>query len=162
MKIRVGFGYDVHQLVEGRELWIGGIRIDHTLGLLGHSDADVLLHAICDALLGAANMRDIGYHFPDTAAETDGMDSKIILRDTIRLIATKGYRLGNIDATICAERPKMNPHIPAMKQCMADIIGCDVDDISIKATTTEHLGFTGREEGISAYATVLIERIENL
>ena len=145
MKIRVGFGYDVHQLVEGRELWMGGIRIDHTLGLLGHSDADVLLHAICDALLGAANMRDIGYHFPDTAAETDGMDSKIILRDTIRLIATKGYRLGNIDATICAERPKMNPHIPAMK-----------------ATTTEHLGFTGREEGISAYATVLIERIENL
>ena len=151
MKIRVGFGYDVHQLVEGRELWMGGIRIDHTLGLLGHSDADVLLHAICDALLGAANMRDIGYHFPDTAAETDGMDSKIILRDTIRLIATKGYRLGKIDATICA-----------MKQCMADIIGCDVDDISIKATTTEHLGFTGREEGISAYATVLIERIENL
>ena len=162
MKIRVGFGYDVHQLVEGRELWIGGIRIDHTLGLLGHSDADVLLHAICDALLGAANMRDIGYHFPDTAEFTDGMDSKVILRDTIRLIATKGYRLGNIDATICAERPKMNPHIPAMKQCMADIIGCDVDDISIKATTTEHLGFTGREEGISAYATVLIERIENL
>ena len=160
--MRIGTGYDVHRLQEGLPLWIGGVLVPHTHGLVGHSDADVLLHAICDALLGAANMRDIGYHFPDTAAETDGMDSKIILRDTIRLIATKGYRLGNIDATICAERPKMNPHIPAMKQCMADIIGCDVDDISIKATTTEHLGFTGREEGISAYATVLIERIENL
>lgn len=158
MRIRVGFGYDVHRLVEGRELWMGGIKIDHSLGLLGHSDADVLLHAVCDALLGAANMRDIGYHFPDTAAETDGMDSKIILRDTIALIATKGYRLGNIDATICAERPKMNPHIPAMKRCMAEIIGCEEEDISIKATTTERLGFTGREEGISAYATVLIEK----
>ena len=158
MRIRVGFGYDVHRLVEGRELWMGGIKIDHYLGLLGHSDADVLLHAVCDALLGAANMRDIGYHFPDTAAETDGMDSKIILRDTVALIATKGYRLGNIDATICAERPKMNPHIPAMKRCMAEIIGCEEEDISIKATTTERLGFIGREEGISAYATVLIEK----
>ena len=158
MRIRVGFGYDVHRLVKGRELWMGGIKIDHSLGLLGHSDADVLLHAVCDALLGAANMRDIGYHFPDTAAETDGMDSKIILRDTVALIATKGYRLGNIDATICAERPKMNPHIPAMKRCIAEIIGCEEEDISIKATTTERLGFTGREEGISAYATVLIEK----
>ena len=157
MKIRVGFGYDVHQLVENRDLWIGGIKLEHSKGLLGHSDADVLIHAICDALLGAANMRDIGYHFPDTSAETDGMDSKIILKKTIELIATKGYRLGNIDATICAERPKMNPHIPAMKKCMAAVIGCDADDISIKATTTERLGFTGREEGISAYATVLIE-----
>ena len=157
MKIRVGLGYDVHQLVENRDLWIGGIKLEHSKGLLGHSDADVLIHAICDALLGAANMRDIGYHFPDTSAETDGMDSKIILKKTIELIATKGYRLGNIDATICAERPKMNPHIPAMKECMAAVIGCDADDISIKATTTERLGFTGREEGISAYATVLIE-----
>jgi 2-C-methyl-D-erythritol 2,4-cyclodiphosphate synthase len=157
MKIRVGFGYDVHQLVENRDLWIGGIKLEHSKGLLGHSDADVLIHAICDALLGAANMRDIGYHFPDTSAETDGMDSKIILKKTIELIATKGYRLGNIDATICAERPKMNPYIPAMKECMAAVIGCDADDISIKATTTERLGFTGREEGISAYATVLIE-----
>ena len=155
---RVGMGYDVHQLVEGRELWMGGIKIEHSKGLLGHSDADVLLHAVCDALLGAANMRDIGYHFPDTSAETDGMDSKIILRKTIELIATKGYRLGNIDATICAERPKMNPHIPAMKACMAEVIGCDEDAISIKATTTEKLGFTGREEGISAYAVVLIEK----
>ncbi len=153
---RVGFGFDVHQLVEGRDLWMGGIKIEHSLGLLGHSDADVLIHAICDALLGAANMRDIGYHFPDTSAETDGMDSKIILKKTVELIATKGYRLGNIDATICAERPKMNPHIPAMKECMAKVIGCDPDQISIKATTTEKLGFTGREEGISAYATVLI------
>ena len=156
--LRVGFGFDVHQLVEGRDLWMGGIKIEHSKGLLGHSDADVLLHAVCDALLGAANMRDIGYHFPDTSAETDGMDSKIILRDTIALIATKGYHLVNIDATICAERPKMNPHIPAMKACMAQICGCDEDDISIKATTTEKLGFTGREEGISAYAVCLIEK----
>lgn len=158
MNIRVGMGYDVHQLVEGRELWMGGIKLEHHLGLLGHSDADVLIHAICDALLGAANMRDIGYHFPDTAAETDGMDSKIILKETIGLIAQKGYSFVNLDATICAERPKMNPHIPAMQQCLANIIGTDPDNVSIKATTTEHLGFTGREEGISAYAVVLIEK----
>ena len=158
MKIRTGFGFDVHKLVEGRELWMGGIKLEHSLGLLGHSDADVLIHAICDALLGAANMRDIGYHFPDTSADTLNIDSKILLRKTMDLIATKGYRLGNIDATICAERPKMNPHIPAMKECLAKVMGCDVDDISIKATTTEKLGFTGREEGISAYATVLIEK----
>ena len=158
MNIRVGMGFDVHRLVEGRDLWMGGIKIEHSLGLLGHSDADVLIHAICDALLGAANMRDIGYHFPDTAAETDGVDSKIILKKTVELIATKGYRLVNIDATICAERPKMNPHIPKMQQCMAEVIGCDPDQISIKATTTERLGFTGREEGISAYAVALIER----
>ena len=158
MNIRVGMGYDVHQLVEGRELWMGGIKLEHHLGLLGHSDADVLIHAICDALLGAANMRDIGYHFPDTAAETDGMDSKIILKETIGLIAQKGYHFVNLDATICAERPKMNPHIPAMQQCLANIIGTDPDNVSIKATTTEHLGFTGREEAISAYAVVLIEK----
>ena len=158
MKIRTGFGFDVHKLVEGRELWMGGIKLEHSLGLLGHSDADVLIHAICDALLGAAYMRDIGYHFPDTSADTLDIDSKILLRKTMDLIATKGYRLGNIDATICAERPKMNPHIPAMKECLAKVMGCDVDDISIKATTTEKLGFTGREEGISAYATVLITK----
>ena len=157
--IREGMGYDVHQLVEGRDLWMGGIKLEHTMGLLGHSDADVLIHAICDAILGAANMRDIGFHFPDTSAETEGMDSKIILRKTIELIAEKGYRLGNIDATICAEKPKMNPHIPAMQQCMAEVIGCDSDQISIKATTTEKLGFTGRQEGISAYAVALIEKI---
>ena len=156
MNIRVGFGYDVHKLVEGRDLWLGGIRIDHTLGLLGHSDADVLIHAICDALLGAANMRDIGYHFPDTSADTLGVDSKVLLRKTIALIATKGYKVGNIDATVCAERPKLNPHVPAMKACLAQVIGTDEDCISIKATTTERLGFTGREEGMSAYATVLI------
>ncbi len=156
--IRVGMGYDVHQLVEGRELWMGGIKIAHEKGLLGHSDADVLLHAVCDAILGAANMRDIGYHFPDTSAETEGMDSKVILRKTVELVAAKGYRLGNIDATICAERPKMNPHIPQMQQVMADVIGCDPDCISIKATTTEKLGFTGRQEGISAYAVVLLEK----
>ena len=156
--IRVGFGYDVHKLVEGRDLWVGGIKIDHHLGLLGHSDADVLIHAICDALLGAANMRDIGYHFPDTAAETLNIDSKVLLKKTIELIATKGYHLGNIDATICAERPKMNPHIPQMKECLANVMNADAEDISIKATTTEKLGFTGREEGISAYATVLIWR----
>lgn len=156
--IRVGMGYDVHQLVEGRDLWMGGIKLEHTMGLLGHSDADVLIHAICDAILGAANMRDIGYHFPDTSAETEGMDSKIILKKTIELIATKGYHLVNIDATICAEKPKMNPHIPAMQQCMAHVIGCDPDQVSIKATTTEKLGFTGRQEGISAYAVALIEK----
>ena len=158
MNIRVGMGYDVHRLVEGRELWIGGIRLDYELGLLGHSDADVLIHAICDAILGAANMRDIGYHWPDTSDDTLGMDSKIILKRTIELIATKGYHLVNIDATICAEKPKMNPHIPQMQQTMAKVIGCDEDCISIKATTTERLGFTGRMEGISAYAVALIEK----
>ena len=157
MKIRVGFGFDVHQLVEGRDLWLGGIRLEHTKGLLGHSDADVLIHAICDALLGAANMRDIGYHFPDTGAEFKNIDSKILLRRTVEIIATKGYRVGNIDATICAERPKLKAHIPSMQECLAECMGIDVEDISIKATTTEKLGFTGREEGISAYATVLTE-----
>ncbi len=156
--IRVGMGFDVHKLVEGRELWLGGIKIEHTLGLLGHSDADVLIHAICDALLGAANMRDIGFHFPDTAEETDGIDSKILLRKTMALLKEKGYRLGNIDATVCAERPKINPHVPAMKACLANVLDTDEENISIKATTTEKLGFTGREEGISAYAVVLIEK----
>lgn len=156
--IRVGMGYDVHKLVEGRDLWLGGIKIDHSLGLLGHSDADVLIHAICDALLGAANMRDIGYHFPDTADSTLDIDSKILLKKTVELIATKDYHVGNIDATVCAERPKLNPHVPAMKACLAEVIGTDEDNISIKATTTEKLGFTGREEGISAYAVCLIEK----
>ncbi|WP_221657808.1 2-C-methyl-D-erythritol 2,4-cyclodiphosphate synthase [Bacteroides salyersiae] len=159
MKIRVGFGFDVHQLVEGRELWLGGIRLEHEKGLLGHSDADVLIHAICDALLGAANMRDIGFHFPDTAGEFKDVDSKILLKRTVGLIATKGYRVGNIDATICAERPKLKAHIPAIQKKLAEVMGIDADDVSIKATTTEKLGFTGREEGISAYATVLIEKV---
>lgn len=158
MKIRTGFGFDVHRLVEGRDLWLGGMKIEHSMGLLGHSDADVLIHAICDALLGAANMRDIGYHFPDTSADTLNIDSKVLLRKTVELIAGKGYVVGNIDATVCAERPKINPHVPAIKACLAEVIGTDEDNISIKATTTEKLGFTGREEGISAYAVVLIER----
>ena len=158
MKIRVGFGYDVHRLVEGRELWLGGIRLNHEKGLLGHSDADVLIHAVCDALLGAANMRDIGYHFPDTAGEYENIDSKILLRKTVELIAGKGYEVGNIDATVCAERPKLKAHIPEMQRVMADVMGVAPDDVSVKATTTEKLGFTGREEGIAAYATVLIVR----
>lgn len=140
-------------------MWLGGIRLEYEKGLLGHSDADVLIHAICDALLGAANMRDIGYHFPDTAGEFENIDSKILLKKTVQLIAMKGYTVGNVDATVCAERPKLNPHIPLMKQTLASVMGVDEDDVSIKATTTEKLGFTGRQEGISAYATVLIERI---
>ena len=132
--------------------------MEHAKGLLGHSDADVLIHAICDALLGAANMRDIGFHFPDTAGEFENIDSKILLRKTVALIADRGYSVGNVDATICAERPKMNPVIPQMKAVLAEIMGVDEGDVSIKATTTERLGFTGREEGISAYAVVLIEK----
>lgn len=158
MKIRVGFGFDVHRLVEGRDLWMGGVKLEHEMGLLGHSDADVLIHAICDALLGAANMRDIGFHFPDNKEEFHNIDSKILLAKTVELLARKGYEVGNIDATICAERPKMNPHIPEMKKVLAGVMGIDEDDISIKATTTEKLGFTGREEGISAYAVALIEK----
>ena len=158
MKIRVGFGFDVHQLVPNRELWLGGIQFEHELGLLGHSDADVLIHAICDALLGAANMRDIGFHFPDNAGEFKDIDSKILLAKTVDLIATKGYQVGNVDATVCAERPKLKARIPEMQEVLAKLMKVDVDDVSIKATTTEKLGFTGREEGISAYATVLIEK----
>ena len=137
---------------------MGGIKFEHELGLLGHSDADVLIHAICDALLGAANMRDIGYHFPDNASEFKNIDSKILLVKTVDLIATKGYQVGNVDATVCAERPKLKARIPEMQEVLAKLMKVDVDDVSIKATTTEKLGFTGREEGISAYATVLIEK----
>lgn len=156
---RIGMGYDVHQLVEGRELWIGGIKLEHSMGLDGHSDADVLIHAICDAILGAANMRDIGYHFPPVKGnEFENIDSKILLRKTIDIISQKGYYVVNIDATICAERPKMNPHIPEMQVVLADCMNIDTDCVSIKATTTEKLGFTGREEGISAYAVVLISK----
>ena len=156
--IRVGYGYDVHRLVEGRALWLGGVRIEHTMGLLGHSDADVLIHAVCDALLGAAGMRDIGYHFPDTAGEYEGIDSKILLEKTVALIASKGWRVGNIDATVAAQRPKLSPHIPAMQQTLARVMGMEEDCVSIKATTTERLGFEGREEGISASCVCLIER----
>lgn len=158
MKIRVGFGYDVHALVPERDLWLGGVKIEHMMGLQGHSDADVLIHAICDALLGAANLRDIGYHFPDTAGEYKDIDSKILLFDTMELLRDAGYSLGNIDATVAAERPKLNPHIPEMKRVLAEVLQVDIEDISIKATTTEKLGFTGRQEGIAAYATVLIQK----
>jgi 2-C-methyl-D-erythritol 2,4-cyclodiphosphate synthase len=158
-KLKVGFGYDVHRFQEGRELWLGGILIEHAQGLLGHSDADVLIHAICDALLGAANLRDIGFQFPDTSPELKNIDSKILLERTIRLIKDKGYELGNVDATICAEQPKLNPYIPQMQDCLARIMQVDIEDVSIKATTTEKLGFVGRQEGMSAYAIVLINKI---
>ena len=156
MKIRVGFGYYVHRFAPERELWLGGIRIEHSLGLLGHSDADVLIHAICDALLGAANLRDIGYHFPDTDPKYKGIDSKVLLRETGELISSHGFSISNIDATICAEKPKLNSHIESMQKCLAQCLNILPEDISIKATTTEKLGFVGKEEGIAAYATVLI------
>ena len=158
MKVRVGFGLDVHQLTEGRKMVVGGIEVPHTKGPLGHSDGDTLIHAICDALLGAANMRDIGYHFPDTSATYENIDSKILLKKTVGLIAEKGYTIGNIDSTICLQRPKIRDFIPKMQQCLAEVCGISTDDISIKATTTEKLGFEGREEGMSAYAVVLIQK----
>jgi 2-C-methyl-D-erythritol 2,4-cyclodiphosphate synthase len=158
MRIRVGFGYDVHKLVPNRDLWLGGIKIEHDKGLLGHSDADVLLHAICDAILGAANLRDIGFHFPDNAAEYENIDSKILLKKTLEVVTEKGYKIGNIDATICAEKPKINPHIPQIQKVISEILNIDIDDISIKATTSEKMGFVGREEGFAAYAVALIEK----
>ena len=156
--IRVGFGIDVHRFVENRDLWIGGVKIPYEFGLAGHSDADVLIHAICDALLGAANLRDIGFQFPDTSDEFLNIDSKILLRCTGELLEAKGYRINNIDSTVAAQAPKLNPHIPEMQQVMASVLGIDPDCLSIKATTTEKLGFEGRKEGITAYATVLIEK----
>jgi len=158
MKIRVGMGYDVHQLKEGVDFWLGGIKIPHTKGSIGHSDADVLIHVICDALLGAANLRDIGYHFADTDPQFKGIDSKILLKDVMTLIGDKGYSIGNIDATICLQQPKVNPHIPAMKKVLAEVMQIEEEDLSIKATTTEKLGFVGTEEGVAAYATVLISK----
>ena len=158
MKIRVGYGYDVHKIVVNRELYLGGVKIDTPFGLLGHSDADVLIHAICDALLGAANMRDIGFHFPDTSAAFEKIDSKLLLKQTVSLLREKGYEIGNIDCTICAEKPKINPHIPAMQKVLADVMAIDIADISIKATTSEQLGFVGREEGMAAHAVVLITK----
>lgn len=158
MKIRVGMGFDVHRLVENRDLWLCGVKIPHSLGLLGHSDADVAIHALCDALLGAANLRDIGYHFPDTDPRYKGADSRKLLIEVVRILGEKGYSFCNADITICAEQPKINPHIPAMQEELTRCIGCDIDDISIKATTTEKLGFTGRQEGISAYAVALINK----
>jgi len=154
---RVGMGFDVHRLVEGRELWLGGVNIPWEKGLLGHSDADVAIHALCDALLGAAALRDIGYHFPDTDPRYKGIDSRLLLRHVMRLLDEQGYRLGNCDITICAEQPKLNPHIPAMQQELAACMDCEPGQVSIKATTTEKLGYTGRGEGIAAYAVALIE-----
>ena len=155
--MRIGFGYDVHRFVEGRELWLGGIRIDHPYGLLGHSDADVLIHAICDALLGAANLRDIGFHFPDTSDEFKNIDSKLLLCETMRLVREAGYELENIDATLVAEQPKLNPYIPEMQKTLATVMYVAVNDVSLKATTTEKLGFTGRDEGIAVYVVALLK-----
>ena len=155
--MRIGFGYDVHQFSPDRKLWLGGIEVPSDKGLLGHSDADVLIHALCDALLGAAGLRDIGYHFPDTKGnEYEGIDSKILLRKVMVLLRENGYELGNCDCTVCAQAPKLSPFIPAMQECLADVMGVNVNQVSVKATTTEHLGFVGREEGIAAYAVALI------
>ena len=156
MKIRTGFGYDVHQLREGLDFWLGWVKIPHTHGALGHSDADVLIHVICDALLGAANLRDIGFHFPDTDSRYKGIDSKVLLRHVLEVLRGQGYEIGNIDSTVCLQEPKVNPHIPAMKKRLAEVMGIPEEDISIKATTTEKLGFVGKKEGVAAYATVLI------
>lgn len=158
MDIRVGFGFDVHQLRAEYDLWLGGIQVPHELGAVGHSDADVLLHVICDALLGATNKRDIGFHFPDTDPAYKGADSKLLLREVVKLLNEDGWKIGNIDTTICAQRPKLSPHIESMKLSIAEVCGIDADRVSVKATTTEKLGYVGREEGISAYAVVLVQR----
>lgn len=159
MNIRVGFGYDMHRFQDDRDLWIGGIKIEHPQGLAGHSDADVLIHTICDALLGAANLRDIGHNFPDTDKAYHNIDSKILLKKTLKLLQSKGYSIGNIDATICAEKPKLNPYIVEMQDVMSNILNISSDCISIKATTSEKMGFVGREEGITAYAVALIQKL---
>jgi len=158
MKIKVGFGFDVHQLKDGLDFWLGGIKVPHTKGGLGHSDADVLIHAICDAFLGAFNLGDIGKHFPDSSEEYKGIDSKILLNRVVNLISEKGYNIGNIDSTICLQSPKIDSYIPSMQKVLSDCMNIDVEDISIKATTTEKLSFVGREEGVSAYAIVLIQK----
>ena len=158
MKIRVGQGYDVHQLQEGADFWLGGIKIPHTHGAVGHSDADVLIHTICDALLGAANMRDIGFHFSDKDPKYKGIDSKILLKDVVKLLTDAQYEIGNIDAVVCLQEPKIGKFIPEMQQCMAEVMSIPVEDISVKATTTERLGFVGRKEGVAAMATALIIR----
>lgn len=159
MKIRVGQGYDVHQLAENKEFWLGGILVPHTHGAVGHSDADVLIHVMCDALLGAANLRDIGYHFSDKDPQYKGIDSKILLKRVMALIREHGYEVNNIDSTICLQEPKVNPHIPAMKKCLAEVMEIPEEDISIKATTTEYLGFVGKKEGVAAYCVALIHKI---
>jgi len=158
MKIKVGFGFDVHQLKDGLDFWLGGIKVPHTKGGLGHSDADVLIHAICDALLGSANLGDIGKHFPDSSEEFKGIDSKILLKEVVKMISERGYSIGNIDSTVCLQKPKIGPYIPEMQKVLASCMNIDTEDISIKATTTERLSFVGREEGVSAYATVLIQK----
>jgi 2-C-methyl-D-erythritol 2,4-cyclodiphosphate synthase len=158
MKIRVGFGFDVHQLKDGNDLWLGGIKLAHTKGAVGHSDADVLIHAICDALLGAAGMRDIGFHFPDTSSEFKGIDSKILLDRVSQLLKKEGYSIGNIDCTLVLEQPKINPHIDEMKKTLSTILNVEVNDIGIKATTNETMGYVGREEGVCAYAVALIQK----
>lgn len=155
-KFRIGFGYDVHQLKEGYDFWLGGIKLEHEKGAVGHSDADVLIHVICDALLGAANLRDIGHHFSDQDPQFKGIDSKILLKEVMVLIREAGFEVGNLDTTICLQLPKVNPHIPTMKTCLAEVMNVSENDISIKATTTEKLGFVGRQEGVSAYCTALI------
>ena len=158
MKIRTGFGYDVHKLEEEVDFWLGGIKIPHSKGAVGHSDADVLIHVLCDALLGAANMRDIGYHFSDTDPQYKGIDSKVLLKKVMELLRNKGYEIGNIDSTICLQAPKINPFIPEMKKKLIEVMQIDEDDLSIKATTTEKLGFVGTEQGVVAFATVLIHK----
>ena len=158
MKLRIGQGYDVHRFAENRELWLGGVKIPYNKGLSGHSDADVLIHAICDALLGAANLRDIGYHFPDDQENFKNIDSKILLRKTVELLHAKGFKIGNIDSIICAQQPKLAPFIETMQQTLAQVMEIPPEDVSIKATTTEKLGFVGREEGIAAYAVALVEK----
>ena len=159
MKLRIGYGIDFHQLVEGRDLVIGGVTIPHHKGALGHSDADVLLHAICDALLGAACLGDIGVHFPDTSSEFKNIDSKILLAKTRVLIEAEGYAVGNIDASLCLEAPKIKPYVSRMQETIADILGIGIKDVSIKATTTETMGFVGREEGLVAHAVCLIHQV---
>ena len=156
--VRVGFGFDVHRLVEGRELWLGGVLIPHSTGALGHSDADVLLHALCDALLGAAALGDIGQHFPDTDMRWKGADSKVLLLEVVRLIGQHGWKVGNVDLTLILERPKIMPHVPAMRATLAPLLGVEVDAVSIKATTNEKMGFVGREEGVAAHAVALITK----
>ncbi len=162
MDFRIGFGFDVHQLEDNIDFWLGGIKVSHSKGAVGHSDADVLIHSICDALLGAANLGDIGKHYPDTSIKYKGIDSKILLEDVVRIIRSKGYDVVNIDTTVCLQQPKLEPYISGMKDVLSNCMDIDIDKVSIKATTTEKLSFIGREEGVSAYATVLIHKVNSI
>ena len=161
MSFRIGIGFDVHQLAEGYDLWLGGIKVPHSKGTVGHSDGDVLIHAICDAMLGAAALRDIGFHFPDNDPTLKGIDSKILLKKTLQLVVDAGYVIGNIDSTICMQSPKLKDYIPTMQVTLESVLGLQIGTVSVKATTTERLGFVGREEGVSAYATVLLYKISS-